>query len=117
MERLRSRVEARTGTRRSSGRQWKEILIELVSADIIRESLAQGELCVGIRDVVELKAARAEKLFTHVLWIERPGVPPDPTVTYAKDDCDLVLQNDGSLDDFHRKLDDWVRAEKIPLRI
>ncbi len=81
----------------------------------IRDSLALGEIVVGVRDAAELAAARSAGLITHAVWVHKPDVPKDPTTTYGPGDCDLTIRNDSTVDDFHGKLLDWFRIAEIPL--
>ena len=67
-------------------------------------------LVAGIRDKKELVAVKACGYTDYILWIERPGTPPDPTVTFTKEDCDEVIHNDAGLIHLHSKLFLW--AEK-----
>lgn len=67
-------------------------------------------IVAGVRDRLELRASKEEKIFNHILWIERPGVPRDFTVTFDMEDCDETVVNDGTLDDLQSKLFLW--AEK-----
>ncbi len=76
---------------------------------LVRDSLALGEIVVGIRDKVELEAARDERLIDHFIWIENPYVQPDPTVTYTADACDLSIRNNSSLAAFYVELMYWAR--------
>jgi len=63
-----------------------------------------GNIIVGLRDKAELEACRNAKLFGIVIWVDNPRVPPDPTVTFTRSDCDIVVDNDGSFAKFFSKL-------------
>jgi hypothetical protein len=71
------------------------LLVELTTADCF--------VYGGIRAAIELEAARKAGLADLVVWIERE-VLPDPTLEYSKDDCDVIIENNGSLSDFYRRL-------------
>ena len=107
--------------------KWKRICDKLRETDqtiLIRDALfsvnhrdrSDGFLTgwrgivAGVRDYAELKAAKLEGLFHHILWIDNYRVPVDPTVTFTPDDCDEVIYNDGDLDEFRETLFLW--AEK-----
>lgn len=71
---------------------------------IAKHCLADCDVVVGLRDIVELNACNAEKLFDLTVWIDNPRVPPDPTVTFTAHDCDIILENHGDLSQFYAKL-------------
>jgi hypothetical protein len=77
-------------------------------ARLVRETLRDGEICVGIRDPEELGATRAEGLVDLVLWIDR-DVPADPTMKFGAERCDIIIRNDGSLETFYRRLEALMR--------
>jgi hypothetical protein len=102
-------------TRHQRRMEWKRILDDyrrspgedgvIDHARLIKMSLALGEIVVGIRDGLELKAAKEQGLFAKVFWISMPGNEPDPTVTYTLEDCDLVVYNfKGNIGDMHSTL-------------
>lgn len=90
---------------------WKRELDKLREKDqcfLAREVLKTGDVAAGIRDKKEIDAVKAEKLFDYVCWIERVGIPIDPTVTYGPEDCDSAILNNGTLDDFHLSIWRWA---------
>jgi len=90
---------------------WKQYLDEYRKNDparLIRESLALGEIVVGIRDKCELEAARAEHLLDHIIWVCRPGNAEDPTVTYTRASCDTVIYNTGGLNEYRDTIAQWA---------
>lgn len=72
-------------------------------AHLARECLKGGDILVGVRARVEAEAVRAEGLVDLSIFIRR-DVPPDPTLEFDSSLCDLVIENDGTLDDLHAKL-------------
>lgn len=91
--------------------KWKAHLDYLREGDetlLAEIALVKGEVLAGLRDRVELDAARRKDLFSHVVWIERPGVPRDSTVTFEASECDCVILNDGTLDEFHLSIWKWA---------
>ena len=79
---------------------WYHTLNEYRKEDparLIRESMHFGQVISGIRDFCELQAAVAEGLIKFSVWISRPGIENDPTVTYTSSDCTHLLVNDGDL--------------------
>lgn len=97
-------------TRHNHRRQWYDYCNELRATDptiLARMVLAQGDIAAGIRDKVELEAVKAASLFDRVIWIERPGIPEDPTVTFTKNHpvINEILYNSGTLEQFHKSID------------
>lgn len=80
-------------------------------AALARATLDGADLCVGVRRRAELHAARDAGLFDLVLWVERPGLPPDPTLEFGPEEADLIVRNDGpTLDALHARLDRLARS-------
>lgn len=107
-------------TRHQRRQEWKDELDRLRLVDqcfLARRVLEQGEVTAGLRDRLEIDAVKAERLFDHIVWIERPGILIDPTVTFTRDDATALIINDGSLSDFHAKIRRWARVAGIPLNI
>lgn len=96
---------------------WKDTCDKFRADDpllLIKRALESGRQCVtGIRDKVEIDAAKAAGIFKHILWIDRPGIPPDFTVTFTEADCTDYVRNDGSLRRFHRNLVVWALSVGI----
>ena len=63
---------------------------------LVELCLARSDLVVGCRSHVELLAGRQRGLVDLWLWLDRPQAPPDPTLEYAAEDCDLVVPNGSS---------------------
>jgi hypothetical protein len=76
---------------------------------LVRLALQQGNLITGMRDRVELDIAKREGIFSHILWIYRPDVPTDSTLTFSTNDATDILWNTGTLEKFHDSLDCWLR--------
>lgn len=75
---------------------------------LIRPALADGDLYVGPRAIVELEYGRAHGLIDTVVWISR-HVPFDPTLTYGPEACDLVIENHWTLMVYHARLAAFAR--------
>lgn len=106
-------------TRHQHREVWKARLDYLRKGDetfLAEMALAQGEVSAGLRDKAEIDAVKAEKLFDHILWIHRRGIPVDPTVTFGPEDCDLELENIGTLAEFYMALDQLIVQLKLPLK-
>ena len=94
--------------------EWRRILDEYKAGDeskLIRRSLQYGHIIVGIRNFSELQAALSEGLIKIAIWVHRPGIEIDPTVTYTSSDCTHVLSNTGDLSYLNHQL--TLLAESI----
>jgi hypothetical protein len=86
---------------------WANIIGEYNQKDpvaLYRDCLAEQNVLTGIRWRREMQACRAAKLVDLWLWVERPGIPSDPTQEFTASECDLVLLNDGDVDALHKKV-------------
>ena len=106
-------------TRHKNRELWKAELDKFRAEDatkLIRLSLAQGQIVVGIRAKEELAAAKAAGLLTHTVWVHKRGTPVDPTVTYTWRDCDTVLFNNRNESEFATEIDSLVEFFNLPRR-
>lgn len=102
--------------RHQNREKWKLELDFLRAVDqcyLAREVLKTGDIAAGLRDKKEIDAVRAEQLFDHIIWIDRPGTPVDPTVTFGPADCDEVIWNDGTLSEYHLALTGWAHSKGL----
>lgn len=81
---------------------------------LARTLLQSSDLVIGLRDRLELKACRKEKLFDLAIWLER-YVTTDPTVTFTAADCDLIVTNNGTLEELYEKLTRITSVLKLDL--
>jgi hypothetical protein len=105
--------------RRKNRELWKQELDFIRTTDqcfLARLVVESGDIAAGLRDIKEIQAVKAEGLFDRIIWIDRPGIPVDPTVTYGPEDCDEVLLNDGTLEQYHAKLFEWAVNNLLPLK-
>ena len=87
-------------TRHQRRMDWYNILNDYRKEDpakLIRESMGFGQVISGIGDFCELQAGVSEGLIKFSIWIHRPGIENDPTVTYTSSHCTHSLANDGDL--------------------
>ena len=85
---------------------WFEVGNELRATDpafLVRECLKDGEIVVGMRNRSEVLTVGQERLVDLIVWIER-DVPTDPTQEYGPELCDVVIPNNGTLEELHRRL-------------
>lgn len=100
-------------TRRQNRELWKKWCDELRAVDqtlLARMALHNGDICAGLRDEIELDAVYAAKLFDRIIWVERHGIPEDPTVTFTKNHPAIneILHNNGTLEQFHNSIDTFA---------
>ena len=105
-------------TRHDRRQEWKDLLNEFRAGDptrLVRLTLEHGDIVPGIREPYEIVEGKKEGLLTHTVWVHNPRVPVDFTTSYGPELCDLVVTNDGTVEEFHGKLLAWFKAAKIPL--
>ena len=91
---------------------WRRLGDELRRDDparLARETLAVGDLCVGVRARVEMEAVISEGLVDLVLWVDR-DVPPDLTLEFDAGLADVILPNHGTVAELHGRLRRLARA-------
>lgn len=68
------------------------------------EMLTEYDIYCGMRNIEELNASH--HLFDLVVWVEDPRKPPESldSMTITKDQADIVIYNDSTLDDFKDKV-------------
>lgn len=102
-------------TRHERRMEWYNILNEYRKDDpsrLIRDCLSHSDIVCGVRDRIELLAAKKEKLIDLIVWIDRP-VPVDPTVTFTVEDADTIIRNYTSFEDFYSRLRRFAAALNI----
>lgn len=102
--------------RRHEDRQlWYEIGNELREHDpafLARKTFEHGDIAVGIRDRDEMQAVLDEEMVDLAIWIER-DVPPDPTLKYGQEMCDVIVLNTGELGAMFARLEALSKAMGI----
>lgn len=91
---------------------WAKIIGDYNRHDpvqLYRDCLAEQDLLTGLRWRREQQACRAAGLVDFWVWIERPGIPIDPTMEFGPQDCDFTIHNGGTLAEYHAKLDTLAR--------
>lgn len=83
---------------------------------LAREALQHGEITGGIRALDEILACRAERVVDLIVWIENKRVPKDPTVKFTSAEADIIIENNGSLEDFYEKLGRLAKFANLPTR-
>lgn len=99
-------IEAFYADRRNRREEWKQYIgrynTHYDPEDGIatyKQTVARGNqfLC-GIRQRREFLTCRM-KLVDLTVWIDRPGIPKDPTQEYESSLCQFLIRNNGSLED------------------
>lgn len=96
---------------------WYNIGNEIREGDplkLLKEALAFGELTGGLRDVAEVRAARESGVADLIVWISNRRVAPDPTMTFGSEECDIVVENHWSLEEYHKRLERLARMVALP---
>jgi hypothetical protein len=106
-------------TRHQNRNFWHRLGNEIRRRDpglLVRESLEHAEITGGVRGIEEIEACRRERLVDLIVWIDNHRVPRGSTVTFARQDCDVVVPNHGSLEEFHGRLLLMARSAGLPMR-
>jgi len=94
-------------TRHQRRDDWYRIGNELRESDpgiLLREALANGPLTGGVRDLEEIIEARRCNLVDLIVWVENISVPIDTTVKFHSEHCDVIVQNNSTLEEYQDKL-------------
>ncbi len=81
---------------------------------LLREALQCGEITGGIRDLEEIRTARAERIVDLIVWIENKRVSKDPTVMFTSAEADIVIENNGTLEEFYERLRRFANFANLP---
>jgi hypothetical protein len=82
-------------------------------ARMYRQMSETHDIIDGLRKRSDLDACRAEGIVELALWIDRPDCI-DPTCEITPADCDVVIRNHGTLEEFKAELRRWASG-RIPL--
>ena len=83
---------------------------------LVRQSLEHAEITGGVRGIEEIEACRREHLVDLIVWVANDRVRKASTVAFGPEDCDVVVPNHGSLEEFHRHLLRLARLVGLPLQ-
>lgn len=76
---------------------------------IAKMLLAQSDVLVGVRGAEEFRCLVPAGVVDLHVWIDNPTVARDETVEFDRRECDLVIDNLGSLDEFRTKVERFAR--------
>ncbi len=105
-------------TRHEDRQLWYEVGNRLRDGEpgaLVDAALAGGELVVGVRDLREVELCRELHKVDLLVWVDNPRGPNDPTVKFTADDCDVVIENNGTYAAFYSKIAALCRFARIPL--
>jgi hypothetical protein len=94
-------------TRHLNRNFWHRVGREIRKQDpslLIRESLEKAEIVGGVRDLEEIVVCKKDQLVDLIVWIDNDRVGRDSTVKFSERDCDIVVQNHWTLEEFHHRL-------------
>lgn len=84
--------------------EWKKMICDYNTPDkskLSKEILRTNDCYVGLRDREEVDAAKAANLFKLIIWVDASErLPPEPTCGVTKDDADVIIDNNCTLEEF-----------------
>ena len=86
---------------------WRALGDEMRAHDpaaLARAVLENSDMLVGVRAAVEIDQVIKEQLVDIIFWIDRPGIPFDPTIEFNSEKCHLVIQNHWGLSEYYHRL-------------
>lgn len=92
---------------------WYNLIVEYNTPDLARlgkDIFMQHSVYCGIRNKDELDALKAERDLL-VIWVDaskRKPLEPISSMTVTQSDADIFLDNNGTLEDFHRNIHELV---------
>ena len=104
--------------RRNHRMLWAKVIARYNATDPVkmyRDCLSNQDILTGVRWRHEFQACRAAKLCDAWLYIDRPGTADD-TNEITPADCDYVIRNHGTLEEFKAELRRWASG-RIPLPV
>lgn len=99
--------------------QWYNIgneIREKGPTTLARMAFENGEISGGVRDYEEIVSCKNEGLADIIIWVENNRVPMDPTVKFTSKECDLVIENNWTLEEFYERLARFANFAKLPFR-
>lgn len=95
--------------------EWYNIICDYNKEDkskLTREIFKENDIYVGIRDLLEFKASY--HLFEIIFWIDSSerlfgkNIPFDNTLKIEMSESDIVIDNNGTLEDLEKKINDLI---------
>ncbi len=66
-------------------------------------ALLNGDMVVGVRDIREIKIVDEKKKVDLKIWVANNRVDKDFTVQFGPEHCDIIIENNGTFDEFYNK--------------
>lgn len=89
-------LDAALANRRCERERWRAVGDALCRDDpaaLVRALVPDQDVIVGPRRRREINEARRHRLVQCVVWIDRPGLPRDPTLEFGPELADLFIPN------------------------
>jgi hypothetical protein len=64
-------------------------------------------VCDGCRSQLEIFDALSRGVVDVILWIDRDGLPPDPSLKFGKEVATTIIENNGTIEDLRKSLFSW----------
>jgi hypothetical protein len=92
--------------------EWYELICDYNKDDrarLAREIMSRDDIYVGMRDMEELHASRP--LFDLVVWVDASirVKEEDPSLHIKKEEADMIIDNNGTLEEFERVVSRLLR--------
>lgn len=86
---------------------WFKIGNELRANDpaiLLREAFQYGDMTGGLRAREEIQFVKQYRMVDLIIWVENKRVPVDPTLKFGPEECDVVIENNGTVDEYAERL-------------
>jgi hypothetical protein len=70
---------------------------------LAEEMLKDSTLLVGVRARIEMQSVIEKRLCDLIIWVDRPGIPHDPTLEFGPELCDFTINNWWDVKEYHRR--------------
>lgn len=99
---------------------WYELICSYNREDkcrLTKDILSKNDIYVGMRDLGELVKCKEDKIFDLIIWVDASErvdySEPTSSMTITKDFADIVVNNNGSLDELTLEISKIVKENKI----
>lgn len=101
-------IQSRVFAERHQNREFWIAACNALRADdptfALRLCLGANDFVVGPRGLEEFRAGVRDGVVELNVWVDNERVPADKTVEFAREDCDLVVDNHTSLERYYERL-------------
>lgn len=101
-------------------KEWYDLIKSYNASDpsrLARDIYRHNDVYCGLRDLEEYLVVRDAGLFDLSIWVDASGrLPPESkdSMTITRDLADIVIENNGTLEEFEAKIDRFVTAIGLP---